>query len=92
MMKTKNVLSLDWLQHINDEAFFHVGAALLKGELKELQCLGSSMDQEILYHKVKALKIIQTRLVESDGYLDNDTLLAILFLPFTDVSATGTAR
>lgn len=92
MLKVKNIFTREWLQYLEDDAFFHVGAALIKGEHKGVEHLGGCADPDILFHKTKALKIIQARLAQSAASVDKATLLAILFLPFTDVSPLAAAQ
>ena len=85
MWKVQNIYTDEWLHLLTDEAFFHVGAALVKYEYNELVNPGNEAQPEVLQHKIEALKVVRRRLKESDGVLDNVSLIAIMFLPFVEV-------
>lgn len=67
-----------------DEAFYHVGAALVKYE-HNLLLNPDHQQVDVLVHKARAMNIIRQRIEASNGVLDNITLLAIMFLPFLEV-------
>lgn len=83
-MKTKSIFTEEWLHLLRDDAFFHVGGALIKFEYRQLVDPSQSQS-EIIDHKIKACKIIRQRIEENNGILDNATILAILFLPALEV-------
>ena len=85
MWKVQNIYTEEWLHLLTDEAFFHVGAALVKYEYNELVNPRNEVQSEVLRHKIEAMKVIRRRLKESDGVLNNVSLLAAMFLPFVEV-------
>ena len=85
MWNVQNIYTDEWLHLLTDGAFFHVGAALVKYEYNELVNSGTKAQPEVLQHKIEALRVVRRRLKESDGVLDNVTLIAIMFLPFVEV-------
>lgn len=86
-LKVKGILTQEWLHLLQDEAFFHVGAGLIKHEHQQLIDPGGNRF-EILCHKVNAINIIRQRITDTKGILDNATLLAIMFLPAFEVRIT----
>ena len=83
--KVQNVYTQEWLHLLVDEAFFHVGAALVKYEYNALVNPGNEAPPEVIHHKIEAMKVVRRRLEESNGVLDIVTLIAIMFLPFVEV-------
>lgn len=82
---TKSLLNEQWFHLLRDDAFYHVGSALIKHGYGQL--IDPTMSQpEVLKHKLKAVRIIRDRIESWNGVLDNPTLLAILFLPAVEVS------
>lgn len=77
--------SQGFLDLFADELFAHVGTAFIKYEHSQLVNPHED-DPNVLFHKTEALKMISQRIEQSGGVLDDLTMLAIMWLPFVDVS------
>ena len=61
-----------------------MGAAFVKYEYNEAVDSSDKTPSDVLTHKMKALKVVQRRLKDSGGVLDNVTLIAMMLLPFVE--------
>lgn len=85
MWKVLDIYTDSWCQLLADEAFFHMGAAVLKYEYAQLVNPWDHAPSVVLFHKIQAFKIIRERLKACDNKVDTMTLMAMMSMPFCEV-------